>query len=118
VLVETIGDRSFVDGALNKPLVMRNNVVLLNETINKTNSRPSTFLPSEFKIIGYEPPSDGWPWLVVIMVHQNIDNIGYERNRYSVNAFSTENDSIKFIASVLEETGKKGCVAEFVCPEI
>ena len=97
VFVETPGDRRYAEDALRKPLVVRGGVVHFEESIDKTNMRPSTIPPRAAALVLYEPPADGWPWYFLGRLPFNIPRSLFGRQRYSNDAFRSEAEALHHV---------------------
>ncbi len=109
VLIETQADRRFVEDALSRPLVVRNNVILMKESIDKTNLRRSQ-LPASASagFLHYAPGDEGWPHLLVTMSWAPLPIPGLLRERYAVGYYETEAEivaAMKHIAGVSGQCG-------------
>ncbi|ATR20215.1 Hypothetical protein RMHFA_05601 [Roseomonas mucosa] len=95
VYVETAGDRKVVKESLEKPLSVTGGFVDLRKTIDRPNTRRSSYPPGrDLKVLLHPPSEAGWPWLVVVMLSRNLPNEGMGRDRYSWDAFDTEAEAL------------------------
>jgi hypothetical protein len=103
VFAETVGDQTYLNGCLDKPLPVAGNTVSFRLSIDKTNLRPSAFpFDGEIKLLHYGPSADGWPHLAVVMLSENTDGLRLCRLRYQWFAFATEQEAmarLRFIRS-------------------
>ena len=89
VFVETPGDRKFVEACLAKPMPLRNGHAYMADGIGKTNLRRSELpVSADFRILYYDPPVAGWPYLVVMMHGDYTPGPFLSRGRYAMDAFA------------------------------
>jgi hypothetical protein len=109
ILIETEGDRRFAEGALSRPLVVRDNIILAKETIDKTNLRESRLpVTRNAGFLHYAPTEDGWPHLLVIMSGLPVSIPGFIRQRYAVSYYGTEDEVMAAMQQIGGIAGQSG----------
>jgi hypothetical protein len=109
IFIETEGDRRFVEGALVRPLVVRGDIVLAKETIDKTNLLESRFpIRNDASFMHYIPTADGWPHLLVTMSGLPLPIPGLLRQRYAISYYITEDEVMAAMTQIAGIAGQSG----------
>lgn len=109
VFVETSGDRRAAEDALTRPLVIRDGIVRLKETLDLPNVRRSSLPRSrDLRMLHYAPPDRGWPHLVVLMSGMVLADPGLVRGRYLPGFHATEEHVVEYLKSVSRAAGIGG----------
>ena len=109
IFIETEGDRRFVEGALSRPLVVRDNVILARETIDKTNLRRSQLPDTRSSgFLYYAPAESGWPHLLVTMSGVPMSVPPLFRQRYAISYYGTEEEVMAEMGQIAGIAGQSG----------
>lgn len=102
IFCESARDRREVEEALSKPVSVKGRVVDLKAGIARPNTRPSVFPATRSTgVLTYEPPTQGWPYLVITMMPISIQGSTFGRDRYIWEAFETEKAMLRHLTELI-----------------